>query len=202
MAEGKRLDLKRWVVSGTRVRFTRKRDAKAAFGWIQSIDGKLLYLESGLKLDFAHGDQFFLEIHGSGLRALCDTVLDQIRDETHLRFFMVTDPKVLESDQQIRVQVDRMPGAITQEENRTPIQAVDISPNGIGIISPVHARKGDVVTLEIKSEGGVIGCTAEVRYCRPLTPEEEEYKFRIGLQFKEIGRLDLARFHKLFDQAA
>lgn len=64
------------------------------------------------------------------------------------------------------------------QPERWPVEIVDVSKNGLGLIVPIHLSPGSLVQIKIGSRF-VLG---EVRYCKAINDRE----FRIGVRLHDI----------------
>ncbi len=188
------------VVSGSRARLTRKRDAKSIYGWARTIEDDRFTLETSCEMDFAVGDEFVLEVSGKKYSLLCHTTLEHVFQKGILSFKALGTPKVIEASQQLRIQVSNVEGTALYNGSEIPLTLVDVAPGGIGFVSSVPFAKGDRFGVQVNSSFGIVSLVVTVRHCRPI--EAQGSKFRVGAQIAEVGRVDSGRFLRFFEDAA
>ena len=76
---------------------------------------------------------------------------------------------------------------------------VDVGSMGIGSILPQVIEPGEHVTLMMETVVGNVEAEAEAKYCRQL---EDSPNYRIGFEFKKMGRLQSPKWARLIEQGA
>jgi hypothetical protein len=201
---------------GARASFQRLRDAKILHGWIDSIDGSRVIVKTNVSALLTPGERFAFRtaclsgdiafeatLWHSGsedtatlvaLAAKGRTVLDL---EEHTLTFEVDgrvvglplsgDPRYLCLD-----------GTVTFGNEGVEASLRDISPGGLGILSPVAVPRSQVLRISAYTSAGQVNAEAEVRYCRKVGEMPEAY--RIGMKFSTLDRVNRARWNTLFNK--
>jgi hypothetical protein len=180
----------------TRARLQRLKDLKFFAGWVKDLTSGELHLKLSTKSVLETGDHFSIEIHGPTCTAQFRAWLAvQSQDEA---IFMIPDKiAYLTAKENVRVNVD-MPASIVLEDG-TPLQVIvlDISSEGAGVLSSISVPRGTKLGLSVDTPHGTVGCDGEVRYSKPDADVPDQ--FRLGLRLDVVGRVDKARWNKLFE---
>ena len=169
-------------VNDARITFQRLSDAKIVHGWVITFDGD--WLNARLSDELAKGldNRFTCRIYGEGSDFTFAATLQSGADSIY-HFRMEGDFEVVEPTGDARFARD-VPAVV----NGIPVQITDVSSQGIGFISLLSLRSGDLVSIEI--EGTVV--TGHVRFCRARRTAAGGH--RVGVQIDELGRIDRVRW--------
>ena len=194
-----------------RARLTRVRDAKIVYGWIEDLSDQTLHLklQSNGPIDF--DEAFIFEISGvlSSVRfgaVLCRRIEvptaehpeegEAASSVAHLHEFRLnSEIQSTASSQAPRFQAANMRAALTicGEVRILPIE--DVAPGGIGAYSDRELQQGTLGHISIPTRLGPVEGIGEVRYCRSVP--DQPGKWRVGIQFQEMGRVDKGRWDDL-----
>ena len=186
-----------------RVRMQRLSDAKLFSGWVSSISKRHAIVQVSTILEVSAGDRFRFEVVGKGATALFEGRLE-MASGTILVFGVTTSIRAFPSKEDARARtrclsalVYRLAGSESKEISGDAIEAqvVDISANGVGLLSQIQFAKGDRLHLEIDQARA--RCEGEVRYCR-----SEEVGFRIGIRITQTDRLSQGVIESVIQQSA
>lgn len=178
-----------------RVRLQRLGDGRFGAGWASEIRPNGLVVTVSLPSFFATGDRVALDIYGhdevahtvaSVTRAGAQTI--ELTFETDIRVYRP-------SPEEPRTPVPELPARVSLEGAALSARVVDVSPNGIGLVSVHKVDKGAVINIQVFAEDGAIEITGEVRYCRSIKGPREEY--RLGARIQPPTRLDAAKWSRL-----
>ncbi len=198
---------------GARASFQRLRDAKILHGWIESIDGPIVKVRAPVNSALAPGDRFaFRSACLAGDVAFEATMRGSVGDDVSALISLASKgSSVLDLEEQTLVfevdgRVATMPATgdpryqcldatLTFEEEGVETSVRDISPGGVGVLSPAPVTRGVSTQVSVFTSAGKVDAQVEVRYCRRL-PGTESY--RIGLKILALDRVNRARWNALF----
>lgn len=185
--------------ANVRTRLQRLSDAKFFSGWAHELNEEILRMRLSTSVQIEIGDLFMAEVHGPTNIALFRASI-AIFSGTEATFNVFAPFKFMPSTENVRLSVEGMRGTAIYDGMRVPFEVLDVSPTGTGLLSRQSLPRSSIVDLELDTAFGVVGASGEVRYCRPDT--EVIGSFRIGIRLKELGRLERARWNRLFTEAA
>lgn len=208
--------------SGSRARFQRLRDAAIFNGWVESFDGKHISVNAATDRAVLAGDVAQFELVGFGAKAifqaqLTDVAVSSVNADCdvqtlagmsflHIKsatlyFDVVGTVRVIPSDEPARLKSAGvsmrllLPGGTISQA-----KIIDLSLEGVGIVSEVTLEPKSSVRFVIESHLGPVCGIGEVRYCRP-DPMTTGY-LRIGIRMGDLGRLDGQRWQRVIAEAA
>lgn len=178
-----------------RVRLQRLGDGRFGAGWVNEIRPNGLLVTVSLPSFFASGDRVAVDIYGH--EEVAHTITSVARAGTQsLDLTFETDIRVYRpSPEEPRTPVPELPARVAHEEAVLSARVVDVSPNGIGLVSVHRVDKGATIGIQVFAEEGVIEVVGEVRYCRSIKGPREE--FRLGARIQPPTRLDAAKWSRL-----
>jgi len=183
----------------TRCRLQRLKDAKFFAGWVVDLTEEVLQLRLSTKTTLEESDNFNIEIHGTDRSAVFQAALIT-QDGDNLVFAVPQTIRFMPAREKARLAVRGVTGICTYQGLETAFDVSDVSLEGIGIVLPVGVLRGAHLELEIQSPHGPIQCNGHVRYCR--TDPDVAGWFRIGILLDDMGRLETARWARLFEYYA
>ena len=197
---------------GTRCRFQRLRDAKLFNGWIEDFNSEKLDVSTSAEATAQVGEEFRFEGFGHHISVVFTARIEEVG------LFDLTGPggslsvvdgssaRMLESrrstfrmtvcgplrfsasPESVRMQTPDLPIRIAFGASEVEGVAVDVSPNGIGVVSREEVKPGSTVAVQIATPTGPIRAQGLIRYCRKDT--ERDGHFRFGVMFTEMGRIE------------
>ncbi len=119
--------------------------------------------------------------------------------ETPLRFRFTSAISYHSSSADARKLARGIEGHIAVGGEKIPVQALDVSMGGAGLLSYVELNIDDPVELALNFGSSVSQIPATVRNCKPHSTIEG--MFRLGVRFDQVGRIDQAHLHSILDAA-
>lgn len=164
-------------------------------GWVREFEPRALQLRvSGAVL--AVGETFTCEIHGSDRSAVFNATL--ILQEDELAVFSIEERiRFMPLRETARYATETLAVAVQLEGEVIDGFLADVSEAGCGAVVDKPLPKNSTLDLQIMTAGGPILCRGEVRYCR--AEPGQPGKFRVGFLMASLGRLEAARWSKLFE---
>lgn len=202
---------------GARASFQRLRDAKILHGWIDAVEGPRVTIRSSSNATLMEGDSFILRTACLTSDVSFEMTLVSISDEDNsaLMALAAKGNCLIDMDEQkftfeVSGRVVTSPlsgdprylceqGTATIGPHGVEASLRDISPRGVGVISPVPFNRGEVLTIEVYTAAGQVTTNGEVRYCRKVG--EMPVSYRIGFQLPEMDRVNRARWNTLINRA-
>ena len=203
---------------GTRCRLQRLRDAKVFNGWIESFFGNRVDVSVSTEAAVHIGDEFRIEGFGHHIAVVMTAkvedvgVLDMLNSTRLIEVVEGTNARMIEvrkatlqltvsgplrysaSPESVRLLSPDLPVAIGAGPREVSAIAVDVSPNGLGCVSPEQIEPGSQVTVMVSTPGGQVRAQALIRYCRK-DPDCQGH-FRFGVMFTDMGRVERPRWEK------
>lgn len=164
-------------------------------GWVIDVTKTQLIAELHEDLEMKPGDEFSVEIYGAryDLKARTEFRMSS-QDRT---VFKVIEPQVVPGTEAVRMAVPFFTCELNLKGMRGEASAVDISLEGIGLLTTARLERGDVVNIEVTTPDGPIEVIASIRYC--IATDPQEFEFRVGGRLKFPSRIDNARWLRLFE---
>ncbi len=183
----------------SRARLQRFSDAKIFRGWIETLNQGTACVEFADKSSLAAGDQFHVEAHGPGKIATFTARVALVSDSSVI--LEIEGPvRFAEPTEDSRFRIDGLTAKIGVQDRRFDAEVLDVSAKGIGLSTSAPFGKGDPVAIELATRFGAIQGAGEVRYCRAL--EAGALRFRIGVLWVEMSRVDQGRWMRILDEEA
>ena len=199
---------------GARASFQRLRDAKILHGWIDSIDPGQVVVKTSGSAAFQPGERFAFRtasLHGDV--AFEATLVNCGGEDTATLVALATKGRtMLDLEEQtltfeVAGRVLNLPlsgdprylcldGSVALGTDATEASLRDVSPGGLGVVSPVAYTRGTVLKICVFTSAGQVDAEAEVRYCRKVGEMPEAY--RIGMRLGNLDRVNRARWNTLF----
>lgn len=181
----------------TRARLQRIGDMKFFTGWVEAINHTQVRIRlRASKATVARGDKFSVEIAGKEQAA---TFIGEV-EEVAGSLIDLSLPKgmaLLPKKENARVIMFGVRGRILFEGSEYSATLVDISDNGLGLLTKSNLERGTVVQFEIFTPIGEVRGSGEVRYCR--ADQEAPSQFRAGIQVSALDRIERARWNQLLN---
>ena len=207
---------------GTRCRFQRLRDAKVFNGWIEDFHGSAIELSTATDTPVRTGEEFRVEGFGHHLSMVFNALLETVDSsnpcgpagvfaevdgtsvrliETHrstLKLTVCGSIRLSASPESVRILVEGLPVTVAFGTREVEGLAVDVGPNGIGVVATEAVEPGSAVAVDVTTPSGRVRAQALIRYCRK--DKEREGCYRFGIMFTDMGRIERPRWEKfLFD---
>jgi hypothetical protein len=181
----------------TRARLQRISDMKFFTGWVEAIN----HAEVRIRLKASHvvaarGDRFSVEVSGKEqTAAFIGEVTEVVGSVIALTLprGMVLQPK----KENARVSMFGIRGRVMFEGSEYSITLVDISEDGMGLLSSANLERGTVIEFEIFTPIGSVNGAGEVRYCR--ADQDAPTQFRAGIHVNALDRIERARWNQLLN---
>ncbi|MGV3615529.1 MAG: PilZ domain-containing protein [Fimbriimonas sp.] len=201
-----------------RASFQRLRDAKILHGWIDSIDGSRVIVKANVTTLLTPGERFaFRTACLSGDVAFEATLWHAGSEDTATLVALAAKGRTMLDleEQTLTFEVDGrvvnlplsgdpryqcLDGTVTLgEDGAIEASLRDISPSGLGVLSPSPVPRGGVLRISAYTSAGQVNAEVEVRYCRKVGEQPEAY--RVGLKFNNLDRVNRARWNTLFNHS-
>ncbi len=207
---------------GTRIRFTRIRDARIFSGWVESVFGTQIQVQAETSVVMEIGDKFQFEAHCQRASASFTGTLSDIGDFDMLQGGMISAvegsnskmieasvvPLIFKADSPLRyivtvepyrVRVNGVQGEITVDSRSVKVSVVDVSESGFGFVTRHVIEPGTEFQFGLDTPTGRVRGTGVVRYSRPGARGKT---FRCGASVDTSGRLDGPRWLRFVEEAA
>jgi hypothetical protein len=176
-------------VADARVSLQRLSDARIVHGWVSEFDTTWFSARLSGNLSLAPGDQFATRVFREG------------GDLAFIATARAATGSIFRFDIEGKISVHEPQGDPRYSRNTPaylgdfPATVVDVSPQGIGLITSVPYRSGDEVTVDVEG----VQVKGQVRYCRPLRDQASSY--RLGIQLLPMDRIGRARWSEVVHAA-
>jgi len=198
---------------GARASFQRLRDAKILHGWVDGLDGNFVTLKANSAVVLAPGDRFAFRSSCLSGDVAFEATLRQCGSDDGVTLLALASKGRTMLDLEEQTLVFEVDGRITSlpvsgdprylcldgtaclGDDGVEASLRDISPGGLGVLSPSPIRRGESVRISVFTTAGRVVGDAEVRYCRKVGESPEAY--RIGLKLGELDRVNRARWNSL-----
>jgi hypothetical protein len=185
--------------ANVRVRLQRLKDARFFSGWVSDFDERDLRIRLSSSGQSEVGDRFLVEIFGAETVAICQASVTMAFD-TQANLTVLGPVQYRHSTESSRLAVTSMFGTVTTQDDEIEARIADISRTGVGLILRKSLTRKTSVKLKLCTPAGEILADGEVRYSRPDTSGNGS--FRAGIRLMEMGRLEKARWIRLFEREA
>ena len=181
----------------TRARLQRLSDMKFFTGWVEAMNHMEVRIRvKASKATIARGDRFSVEIAGKEQLAVfigeVGDISGSVIDLALPRGMTLTPKK-----ENARVSMFGVRGRILFEGSEYAVTLIDVSENGLGVLSTHNLERGIVVEFEVFTPIGSVKGSGEVRYCR--SDAESPNQFRAGLLVSQLDRIERARWNQLLN---
>lgn len=204
--------------SGVRARYQSLCDFRLFNGWVLDLHDNHVVVRSSPDVVLITGEFYAFEVYSQKRTALFTAKLTLGSDmgtyvigadkgqfelrqrimaaaDMEFEFEITSDIKFASNKDTYRTLSERSLVSLEFEDRTLTATMVDVSEKGIGLLVAGVAQKGESCLVSIQSHEGEVSCRATVRYCRP--DKHAGSVNRLGLNIQEMGRIDLARWHKL-----
>jgi hypothetical protein len=179
-----------------RTRLQRIRDAKFFTGWVTEFDEHEVKVRLSTLDTFEPGDHYLLEVFGPEVDAILQARVRMAFDNQ--AYFTVHGAvNYRPATENARIRVTGISGVLIFSDFEAEGKVVDISQNGIGMLVRKPLPQKSQMRIRLLTPKGEINAEGEVRYCRAETNGSGSY--RIGIRLGLLGRLERARWHRLFE---
>lgn len=193
---GEQEQVERSPFINTRCRLQRLKDAKFFAGWVRDLTATELHLRLSTRTSLMDGDTFSVEVHGTDRSAVFNAWLTS-QNEDEVVFEIHEQIRYMPSRERARLRVEGVTGTFRHDGVETPFTVNDISLEGCGIVVPHPISRGVKLELQVETPQGPIACPGEVRYSKP--DPDIPGAFRLGIQLEGLGRLEAARWARMFE---
>jgi hypothetical protein len=142
------------------------------------------------------GEVFMVQVHGPEQTVMFKASL-ALSCAAEMTFNVHPPMTSVPATEAARFSVSGMDGEILYDGIRVAVDVLDISQGGVGLLCQQVVTRYAKVTVVISSPYGPITTTGEIRYCRP--DQETLGSYRVGIRLDEMGRLERARWNRLFE---
>lgn len=182
-----------------RTRLQRIKDAKFFSGWVNDFDDQEVRVRLSSPGECEPGDRFLVEIYGTETVATFQAGVTMAFDnQAYLNVFGPIQFR--RATENARLCVTGMFGTIIVDGVEIEARVADISRGGVGLILRKSVARKASAQLKLCTPAGEVAGEGEVRYCRP--DPSGNGSFRAGIRLSELGRLEKARWLRLFDREA
>jgi len=181
----------------TRARLQRISDMKFFTGWVEAINHTQVRIRlRASKATVSRGDRFSVEIAGKEQAAAFIGEVDGVAGSV-IELALPKGMALLPKKENARVSMFGVRGRILFEGSEYDVTLVDISDNGLGLLTKSNLERGTVIQFEISTPIGEVRGAGEIRYCRadPDAPTQ----FRAGILVSELDRIERARWNQLLN---
>lgn len=186
-------------VRGTRCRLQRLSDLKFLSGWVRDATPDQLRIELKDAIVVALGDRFNVEASVDMATIGLPCKVTDVKQEV-LTLSITGEALVTTPGQEARYQAQGITVSVHGVEKPIQAEAVDISANGLGILTYDQMSRFAKVRLLVRGTSAAVECVGVVRYCRADTVEKDA--FRIGLEIQFEDRLSRAMWLRLVQGAS
>jgi hypothetical protein len=182
-----------------RTRLQRVRDAKFFTGWITEFDEHEVKVRLGTIDTFEPGDHYLIEVFGPEVDAILQARVRMAFDNQ--AYFTVHGAvNYRPATENARLKVTGITGHLLFPDFDVEGKVIDISQNGIGMLVRKALPQKSHMQVRLLTPRGEINAEGEIRYCRAETNGSGTY--RVGIQLGSLGRLERARWQRLFETDA
>lgn len=182
-----------------RTRLQRLSDARFFSGWLTKIQSGEITVHLVGQAPLHRDDVCMFEVYGRKATA-------HFRGRVHTRsgklgVFGVEPPIRYFAAQQedTRLNLAGISGKAKWEGIEVPVEVVDGSEGGIGLLSEVKLSRGDMVELTVETPYGTMTGRGEVRYSR--VSDDDANRFRTGIKLDDMNRVERARWDRVLSDA-
>jgi len=182
-----------------RARMQRLSDSRFFAGWVCEMSPQRAVIDCTDESPCVSSDDLFVTVMGpqQGLAFRGRVALvHNSRIYIDLHGPLRTVPGTEES----RIRVTDLNALVLVGDTEIEATAMDVSPKGIGLRSPISVENGASVSVSILSPGHTIQATGEVRYCKP--DADAPGSFRLGVQLNDMDRVSRARWTQMLSLQA
>lgn len=174
-------------------------DAKLLAGWVVSMSELEIVVRFIDTEGVRNDDSIFVQAYGNGVVGQFTGRVVSCRSQM-VTMVLVTGIKALPTQEAYRLKTDLILGELNANGFRMDFQIVDVSEKSLGVVTKLPLVKGATVQVQIDDCGNKIESNAVVKYCRPLN--DGSGQFRAGLAFKDIDKVQWARWSRLVENVA
>lgn len=181
----------------TRARLQRIGDMKFFAGWVEAINHAQVRIRlKNNSVPVVRGERFSVEVAGKEQTA---AFIGEVTDVAGavIEFTLPRGMALLPKKETARISMFGVQGRVMFEGSEYSVTLVDISENGLGILTSSALERGAVVDFEIFTPLGSVNGSGEVRYCRQ--DGDAVGKFRAGLLVTSLDRIERARWNQLLN---
>lgn len=186
-------------VRGTRCRLQRLRDLKFLAGWVREVAPTQLQIELKDNVLVEVGDKFNVEASIDMATVGLPCEVTAVKNE-NLTLAITGDALLTTPGQEARYQAEGISVSVHSEGRQIQSEAVDISANGLGILTFDQMQRFAKVRLAVRGSSAAVECIGVVKYCRADTFEKDA--FRIGFEIQFEDRLSRAMWMRLVQGAS
>jgi hypothetical protein len=181
----------------TRARLQRLGDMKFFTGWVEAINHAQVSIRlKPSKATVVRGDKFSVEVAGKEQTAVFIGEVGEVSGVV-IELTLTRGMALLPKKENARVSMFGVRGRVLFEGSEFAITLVDISENGLGVISSSNLERGTIVEFEVFTPIGSVNGSGEVRYCR--ADADSPNQFRAGIQVSVLDRIERARWNQLLN---
>jgi hypothetical protein len=185
--------------ANTRARMQRLKDARFFSGWVKSFDEGEVRIRLSSPGDSDPGDRFLIELYGEETVAMFQAGITMSFDNQ--AYLTILGPvQYRRTTENARLAISGVFGTVVAEGEEIEARVADISRTGIGLVVRKSLNRKSTVQFKLSTPAGEVTGDGEVRYCRPDTSGNGS--FRAGIKLTELGRLEKARWMRLFEKPA
>lgn len=174
----------------------RARDGEdiVASGWVVDVTKTQLIADLSHGEQMQVGQQLTVEIFGAKYDLHADATFKAYVQDRAL--FGLENVDVKPASEAVRMAVPFYQCEVVWQGLKGEASAVDISMQGIGLLTSARLETDAILELTVNSPEGEIRMQADVRYCYPTDPDH--FEFRAGARLTFTDRICQARWMRLF----
>lgn len=171
-------------VQGTRCRLQRLSDLKFLSGWIREVGPKRLIVELKNDILVETGDRFNVEASINLATVGLPCVVAEV-SKSNLTMDIVGEALLTTPGQEARYQASDITVSVHGGERIIQAEAVDISANGLGVLTYDQMSRFAKARLAVRGVGAAVECIGIVKYCRADTIEKDAFRIGFEIQFED-----------------
>lgn len=171
-------------VQGTRCRLQRLSDLKFLSGWVREVGTKKLNVELKNDVLVEVGDRFNVEASINLATVGLPCVVTEV-SKSNLTMEIVGEALLTTPGQEARYQAADITVSVHGGEKPIQAEAVDISANGLGILTYDPMSRFAKARLAVRGSSAAVECIGIVKYCRADTVEKDAFRIGFEIQFED-----------------
>ena len=183
----------------TRMRLERMNDGSTIHGWVRDVDKDTITIDPGHHVEVRPKEVFDLEM--SAADGHCRLTVEFLRcDGPNWVLKLPSFVRILQQGARTRVRGLELTIDLERGESKVAGKLIDASPNGVALEVETALETEEVVPATAHTPYGEMVALCRVVYCTPAP--NAAGRFRVGLTFADLPRLDLARWMRFLKSSA
>lgn len=168
-----------------RTRLQSYRTSRFSSGWITQVRDNHLFITLTVHDGGSIGDRYHIEVSDGIRLMMADATLVQSGETTGV--FKLNGEVSISSANENRRMTIRCPGSLEVDGRSHEIAIVDISDDGLGILSDAKLERGQTAKIEAVLGSKAMEIEGKALYCKPL--QRSRWAYRIGLHVPGLSLL-------------